>query len=101
MSFQADKVLPRVVNDLAQILALLPRKEQIAVRRFYCDGQPDDLICNELDLDLEYFRQLRRELRLYFKRTVSQEHDFAPRIATRGDAIRSWENIREGRSADH
>jgi|DewCreStandDraft_4_1066084.scaffolds.fasta_scaffold19660_5 hypothetical protein len=101
MSFQADKVLPRVVNDLAQILALLPRKEQSAVRRFYCDGEPDDLICNELDLDLESFRQLRRELKLYFKRTVSQEHDLAQRIAPRGDAIWSWENIREGRSADH
>ncbi len=63
MSFTASD--NPVLLDMMKLLRTLPRKEQIALHRFYAAGESENGICAELGLRVEDFRQLRHEIRAY------------------------------------
>lgn len=84
---------PEVVNSLLAALRLLPRTEQIALRRFYCDGEPDEIICAELGLDVGEFRELRHQLRTIWRRTQEpsqQAHPSLRRPPATETSARTW-----------
>lgn len=94
MSLDPGRLAADPINDLLEILKLLPRKEQIALRRFYCDGDADELICAELDLDIEDFRQLRADLRAHYRRLTSGEDRSAGRLPQRRAVLLHYRSSR-------
>lgn len=72
-----------VIDGLLNAMRLLPRAQQLALRRYYCNGESDESICAELGLDLEEFCQLRRNLKELYRHLAAEPYEPV-------DRRRSW-----------
>lgn len=72
-----------LIDGLLDAMRLLPRPYQVALRRYYSDGEPDERICADLDLDVEDFRQLRQDLRALYRRLAQVCSEPVPRKSPR------------------
>jgi len=61
-----------LIDLLADALRILPPRDQLALRRFYCDACTEMQVCADLGLDVARFRELRAALRSHWKDLVAR-----------------------------
>ncbi|MGC8761893.1 MAG: hypothetical protein ACP5VC_18205 [Bryobacteraceae bacterium] len=74
---------PQGVSILVDFMRLLDEPERVAVRLFYLGAFPEEEVCRQTGVDIERFRQIRKDLRDLWRASVAWNGGMGNNVASK------------------